>query len=557
MTAQQGLRVLCLWFPDWPVLAAQLSVRADPRQPAAVLPGGGQGGLKALNTPARQRGLTRGMLQRHAQALCPEIVLYDDDPAREAAFFEPVLEGVSAVAAGCDVLRPGLVAVPAKAVSGYYGSEDAAASVLLTAAQLPGVDCVIGVADGLEQAVLAARQGQLIPPGRQAAVLAAAPVSILAGEVALGYGQERQEIVATLQDVGIRTVGQVAAFPRARMEERFGAQGVALHQLACGESTRRLAQVEHRAPIVVEHHAAEVLTRTDEAAFIGRGLAAQLHAQLVERSVACTRLRIGARLSTGQSVERTWQCIQPLTPESTAQRVRWQLEGWLLGMAQAGEEPTEVDYEDEPAGIVVLWLEPVELIRAEALQQDLFAAGSGDRHKAQEAAARVQALLGPDAVVGVHASGGLGPGEQVVAVPFGDEPPAVPQQPWVGAVPGPHPARLIGVSPGVAPEESRWGVFHSARSIDAHHPAARIQLVDAAGQPVVMTPRLLLSAPPVGAAWGTRRLRVLAWAGPWVSADGWWEGQGKCARLQLVVDDAQALVVIFHQGHWRVEGIYD
>ncbi|EUA52798.1 putative uMUC domain-containing DNA-repair protein [Mycobacterium xenopi 3993] len=45
--------------------------------------------------------------------------------------------------------------------------------------------------------------------------------------------------------------------------------------------------------------------------------------------VGCTRLAINAVTANGEELQRVWRCAEPLTEDATADRVRWQLDGWL------------------------------------------------------------------------------------------------------------------------------------------------------------------------------------------------------------------------------------
>ena len=121
-----------------------------------------------------------------------------------------------------------------------------------------------------------------------------------------------------------------------------------------------------------------------------------------------------------------WRCAEPLTEDATADRIRWQLDGWL-NRRNAGDRPT--------GPIVVLRLQPVEVISAGALQLPLWGGvGDEDRLRARRALVRVQGLLGPEAVLVPVLSGGRGPAERITLTPLGDEP--VPR-----ADPGPAVAR--------------------------------------------------------------------------------------------------------------------
>ena len=71
------------------------------------------------------------------------------------------------------------------------------------------------------------------------------------------------------------------------------------------------------------------IDRVDAAAFAGRSLAGDLHRSLEASGVGCTRLAIHAVTANGEELERVWRCAEPLTEDATADRVRWQLDGWL------------------------------------------------------------------------------------------------------------------------------------------------------------------------------------------------------------------------------------
>src|SRR3546814_3197351 len=90
------------------------------------------------------------------------------------------------------------------------------------------------------------------------------------------------------------------------------------------------------------------------AAFLARGLAEELHDRLWARGSACTRVIIGAETEHGEHLERVWRSEGPLTAAAIADRLRWQLDGWLQGSAR--HRPT--------AGISRLWLAPDAIVPA-------------------------------------------------------------------------------------------------------------------------------------------------------------------------------------------------
>ena len=513
---------MALWCPDWPAVAAATAAELPATVPVAVV---SANRVVACSASARAAGVRRSLRRREAQARCPELHVARSDPDLEARTFEAVVAAIDAVAPGVEVLRPGLVILAARGVVRWFGSEEAAAEALIDAVAATGVECQVGVADELSTAILAARRNALVPTERGAEFLAPLPVSYLAVEPALA-APRRADTVDLLRRLGIRTIGAFAALSSIDVASRFDADVVAAHRSARGLPERPPSGRPIPPDLTVEQPCDPPVERVDAAAFAGRALAELLHNRLAAAGVACTRLLVTARTGAGEELARTWRCAEPLTPEGTADRVRWQLDGWLTG--RSTNRPT--------AGIVLLRLEPVEVVTAGALQLGLWGGVGDEDERARRALVRVQGLLGGDAVrIGVL-GGGRGPTERIVLVPVGDEaiPHSDPDAPWPGRLPPPAPALVL------------------------HTPPA-IRLDDDVGNPVSVTERGLLSGSPARLRWGSRSWTVIGWAGPWPVDEYWWDpAAARCAaRLQVLLEESRALLVFFGADGWRVEGVYD
>lgn len=548
--AARIFRRLIVWCPDWPVVAAAQAIGAPPLALAAVFEANR---VLACSASAREHGIQRGMRRREAQGRCPELIVCEHDRDRDARLFEPVAAALESLAPGVEVLRPGLVAVPAKGPAGYFGSEAAAAERIVDQiADCAGVECQAGIADGLFAAILAARRGMIVEAGHSREFLAPLRVDEIDQPSEQG-GSSRANLVHLLRRLGIRTLGSFAALPAADVATRFGTDALLAHRAACGLEERPPDRRQPPEDLEVTEHLDPPVDRIDMAAFVAKSLAEQLHTRLGELGLACTQLGISARTEHGEQLHRVWRCAQPLTPAGTADRVRWQLDGWLSG--QRGPRPT--------AGVSVLSLSPEELVSAGGLQLDLINSATGEADsRAGRAFVRVQGMLGPNAVVTGVLGGGRDVRDRVTFVPWGDEPqPALdPTPPWPGRIPAP--------SPSVVPE-SPW-------------PA---RVLDDRGQPVEITDRHLLTAVPHKVVVeGGRQRRVLAWAGPWPLEERWWTGpeagppssvaesisraavriSARClARMQLVLEEDPAtdqgevaLLMVHMAGRWWVQGGY-
>jgi protein ImuB len=318
---------------------------------------------------------------------------------------------VEEVAVGVEVIRPGACALAARGPARYFGGEESAAErIVEQVAQGCSVESQVGIADGVFAASLAARSGRIVPSGRTQAFLSDVPIDAL----------ERPELTDLLRRLGIKTLGDFAALPASDVLSRFGFDGALAHRLAGGMDHRPLAVRKPPPDLDVSETYDEPLERVDVAAFAGRVLAERLHDRLAAHGLACTRLGIEAVTADGQELHRVWRHDGMLTAAAIAERVRWQLDGWLTGARRgAPARPT--------AGLVRLRLVPDGVLFHLGLQPGLWGDAGAERERAHRALSRIQGLLGPDAVVTAVLGGGRSADDQVRFVPWGDEP--VPDRP--------------------------------------------------------------------------------------------------------------------------------
>jgi protein ImuB len=505
------VRTLLVWCPDWPVIAIEIVAGIPARAPVAVLHAGR---VVACSPAARAAGVARGLRKREAQSRCPELVVTEHDPGRDARAFEPVVAAVEQVVAGVEVVRPGACALAVRGPARYFGSEQRAAErIVEQVAQECGVEAQAGVADGVFAAGLAARAGRIVPPGQTRVFLSGMDAHSL----------DRPELTGLLRRLGVRTLGEFAALPAGDVLTRFGFDAALAHRFAAGLDERPLAVRRPPLELAVEEDYEEPIERVDVAAFAARALAEQLHERLAGHGLACTRLRIEAVTAHGQELARSWRHDGLLSAAAITDRVRWQLEGWLT--RKSG--PT--------AGIWRLRLVPDGVVVHAGLQPGLWGESGGGRERAHRAFARVQGLLGPESVLAAVLRGGRSPGDQVRLVPWGDERVAEPAAPWPGQLPVPAPATVV-------PEPAPVAVY------------------DAQDRPVTVNARLAISAAPARLAIeDAPPVEIAGWAGPWPVDERWWApGEARRqARFQVGLVDGRALLLALSAGEWTVEAVYD
>ena len=508
------VRTLYVWCPDWPVIAAGLVEGIPVQGPVAVL---AANRVIACSPAARIEGVRPGLRKREAQGRCPQLLIVEHDPGRDARAFEAVLAAVEQLAPGVEVVRPGACALAARGPARYYGSEERAAELLVEQVALgAGVEAQVGVADGVFAAGLAARAGTIVPPGETTAFLAELDVSTL----------DRPALVDLLRRLGIRTLGDFAALPAGDVLARFGLDAALAHRLASGRDEQPLAVRRPPVDLSVRERFEEPLERVDAAAFAARALAERLHERLSAHGLAATRLVIEAVTGQGEELRRAWRHDGLLDATGIADRVRWQLDGWLTHR-----------YGRPTAGISQLRLVPEGVLAHVGMQPGLWGETGDERDRAHRALTRIQGLLGPETVVTAVLGGGRGPGERVHLVPWGDQwvPERSPDLPWPGQVPSPSPATVF-------PSPLPAAVF------------------DETGARVGVTARLELTGEParlvVGAA---APAEIVGWAGPWPVDERWWApGEARrLVRFQMALADGPALLLILESGQWYVEALYD
>lgn len=519
----RATRTLVVRCPDWAIVAAGVPLDV----PAAVFHANR---VVATSPAARAQDIVRHHRRREAQARCPSLLVLDRDLARDARVFEPVVASLDALTPRVEVVEPGRVAFPTRGPSRFFGGDDAIAArahAVVSEALDGRGSCQVGVADGIFAASLAARSGdpiRVVPSGGSAAFLSGWPVATL----------DRPELTDVWVRLGLTTLGAVADLREADVLARFGAEGQLAWRLARGLDERPPALAPPPDDLTVSVELDPPAETVAPAAFLARGLAEELHDRLWARGSACTRVVIGAETEHGERLERVWRAEGSLTAGAIADRLRWQLDGWLQGSAR--HRPT--------AGISRLWLTPDEVVPAGGRQLGFWGSDAATVDRASRAVARVQGLLGVGSVSVPEWRGSRDPATQIALVPAeavdltAERPGAGRDRvegPWPGGLPAPSPAWI-------------------------HHEPMAADLVDVDGAPLTVDGRGALSAPPArlsvdGQPW----VEVTAWGGPWPLEERWWDAarRRRRARLQLVTTDGHARLATLERGRWHVEATYD
>ncbi|MET0920345.1 MAG: DNA polymerase Y family protein [Acidimicrobiia bacterium] len=519
--------------------------------PVAVMERGARGQVvRAASIEARREGVTRGLRRREAEARCAGLMVLDADDHADARAFEMVVRAVEDLVPMLVLDRPGRLLFPTRGPSRYFGGDDALAHRVRDVVRATGVEEVrVGIADGELAASLAARATEVIvvPPGESAAFLAPWSTGVIAAQVDGGV-----ELADLLVRLGLRTLGAFAELPEPSVLARFGLPGVHAHRLARGEAAHGREPTPIPPELVETMELEPPAVRVDEAAFAAKMLADRLLGRLDELGLSCSRVVVEAETEHGERMTRCWRHDGALTPATLVTRVRWQLEAWLSRKEVSTITPDDVD-DVVTSGITLLRLVPDDVLPAVGRQLGFWGSDPAATDRAGRAFARVQGMLGVDAVVTAVPAGGRTPRERIAWVPWGesrddavDRATRDPDAPWPGAVPGPAPARVF-------------------------DPPIDAELLDADGAPITVSGRGEVSGMPV--LLRCRELpdgggAVRAHAGPWPHDLRWWDRRKTRSVVWQVVVSADAegadrgardvaCLVVVSRGHAQLEAVYD
>lgn len=521
-------RIACLAVPLFP-LAARLRSEPDlTREALVVVEGNGQvAEVAAATRSARDAGIVPGQTLPQARALCPNLVPRPRDEELERSAQEALLEAAERFSPRIEDAGDGVAYVDLLGLERRFGAgragEEALGRALAAAAQAVGLPARVGIAGSkLAARVAAGLPGSptVVPAGEEAAFLAPLPLARLTPEA---------EVAATLERWGVRSIGDFARLPAARVASRLGRAGRDLHATALGVDPRPLTPREPP-PAFEERMTLEwPLVSLEPFLFLGRAALERLCRRLEVRGLACIRLTVALHLDPNGWHERSLDLPAPTRdPKTLLTLVRLELEARPPGAAVVG------------FGFLALPDRPREA------QLSLFGPAALSPDKLATTLGRLFALLGPGRVGSPEPVDGHLP-ERCALVGYAPPPP-----PEVRREP-PRGRGLLAVRVLRPPVELE---------VITEEPAAGKAAPDEIGGPsLALRPREI--RPAVGNGGAARpKLQgsVRAAAGPWGLEDGWW-GETPVERDYWDVELGEGgMVRIFRDrrsGDWFADGIYD
>jgi protein ImuB len=272
-------RILCAWSPSWAIANWRrrnpCAPPAEPPSPFALVETArGVRRLAAVDVGAVRLGLFTGQKAADAAALAPELTVADADPTAD-------LQALQALTDWCVRYSPAVAADPPdglyldiEGVAHLWGGEAALMADFRRRLAQAGLPVRLAVADTPAAAWALARYGEdgvVAAPGDQARWLASLPPAALRLE---------PEVAAQVQRLGLKTLEQLFAIPRAPFARRFGAAALDRLDQALGRTKGALAFRRPPTPWFARLAFAEPISQPEDLARVCADICAALCARL-------------------------------------------------------------------------------------------------------------------------------------------------------------------------------------------------------------------------------------------------------------------------------------
>jgi protein ImuB len=360
--------IVCALVPHYKVEIARFA-RAELRErPVLVADRLERGHIIDCDPAAYALGARIGMTPLQASAAAREAALVVDDPARNRAVWEAILDALDAAS---PLVEDGGEGTAFLEMRGIEGSPERRRTIVLNALEIP-LPFRVAVAPNKFTARAAALAGRnVVRKGEEAAFVAPFPLDILA------FGQATAQRLTLL---GIRTLGELAALPHGPFVRRFGPESARLHACARGHDETPLVPRPRALRIDRALYGEGTAEREEQLLFALRTLVARVSDDLAYAGMRCGLLRLALECDDGERLELTAVLAQATAQATTIfDLLRTRLEGTAL---HAPVEGLRLGAERlEPGGSAL----------------SLFAGADPDPEAIAIALARIEAALGPQA----------------------------------------------------------------------------------------------------------------------------------------------------------------
>lgn len=343
--------IACVSIPHFALRVEVLErPELDGRPLVLATPPGGRNLVDDCTLEAVAAGIRPGLSLREVTALCPDAVVVQPNPVRDAAVFERIVTRLEGLSPLVEPAAPGCCYVDLRGLDRHYGSPERAAARLLQAVP-PLLRPRAGIAPGKFAARVAA--GQAAPGGWH--IVAPEDVATFLADKPIDWLPLPPDMLRRLERLGLRTMRDLAELPAHAVQARFGPEGRRAWELAQGLDSDPVRPRERAESVVVELSLPAPATSRDALMIALRQLVTRAFARPALHGRGVRQARLRAHLEGGRSWEHVATLREPAGRERLIDALGHRLQAVTL-----------------PAPLEALTLELTGLTAVAAHQETLF-----------------------------------------------------------------------------------------------------------------------------------------------------------------------------------------
>jgi protein ImuB len=458
--------------------------------------------------------------------------------------FEPIVRRITEICAVVEVVEAGTAVMTAKGPSRYFGGDANVAHALNDACRNNEDVVGVGIADSRFAAIAAARLAAsrkspcVISSSITTEFIDAMPVRALSeiGNIDVG-------MVDLLMRLGLGRCGDVRHLGEAALIDRFGLTGHHVFQLVSAQEIHGFSLDTPPSDFSCVYESDTPLVSVPHVVGASHCTIEEMMRRIDASGQQCVRVLVHCETDHGESMSRIWGESRGFTVSALAQRLSYQLDGWLVHAGDDVDAPT--------SGIVRVCITPLECREALATQAVLWGGNEENTERAARAVAQMCAVADCVHVTVPQWEGGRDITTAYSQVSAGT----------VDITQSQHSAARVGAAKNHTEKWSGslpmpWPAWVAAQPID-------INVLDAHQRHVGVTGRHELTSEPVSVEMGALRYHVEKVGGPWPVEERWWDPRRarRHVRAQLLVRNAQGaqriFLVVLENNVWKLIARYD
>jgi nucleotidyltransferase/DNA polymerase involved in DNA repair len=305
------VHIACLYIPDFRLQVSLNQLGGEPEGGLALVdPEDGRRVVVAASCGARLDGVRRGMTSVTATALAPELTVRTIDRAELAVVHSALEAAVRRVTPQIESTGAGVIYASFSGLERRY--EEEGRGGFLDDLRDAAIELDLPARVGMASCRFVARCAAIIEPsdGRPIVVCSGQEREFLA-PLSLRLLPDAMSELRVLEQLGLKSLGELAQLPSSGLVRRFGERGGVLQRLARGEDRTKLIPSREPQRFFQRVHSELPVAQLEPLLFLLRRPLSALLSELREQSLAAGALRWELKLDDSSFIEGCARAASP------------------------------------------------------------------------------------------------------------------------------------------------------------------------------------------------------------------------------------------------------